>query len=345
MAVDHRDPEPTEAASASADVEHEQAPQVAHRPARGWQVVATKELADHLLSVRFIVLLVLVGLAAVASVSAAAGGIRDAASEASGTSALFLRLFTVAPERLPAFFALIGFLAPLLGIAFGFDAINGERAQGTLPRLLAQPIHRDDVINGKFVAGLSVIALMFVVLSLMVTGVGLLRLGIVPTLGEVGRFVAWLVVAIVYVGFWLAFATLCSVGLRRAATSALVAIAAWLVLTLFATLLVGLVADVLAPAPSDATADEVIANAELQQTLSRLSPNTLYQEATVVLLNPETRALGFVLPQQVDQAVRSDLSYDQSLLLIWPQVVVLVALTLGCFVAAYLLFLRQEIRA
>jgi ABC-2 type transport system permease protein len=52
-----------------------------------------------------------------------------------------------------------------------------------------------------------------------------------------------------------------------------------------------------------------------------------------------------VLPQQVDQAVRSDLSYDQSLLLIWPHVVVLVALTLGCFVAAYLLFLRQEIRA
>jgi ABC-2 type transport system permease protein len=315
------------------------------RTFRGWQVVATKELADHLLSVRFVVLLVLVGLVAAGSVYAAAGGIRDAASQVTGAPALFLQLFTVAPDRFPAFFALIGFLAPLLGIAFGFDVINGERAQGTLPRLLAQPIHRDDVINGKFVAGLAVIALMLVALALSVTGIGLVRLGIVPTLGEVGRFVAWLVVAIVYVGFWLAFSTLCSVGLRRAATSALVAIAAWLVLTLFATLLVGLVADVLAPVSSGTSADQVITNAALQQNLSRLSPSTLYQEATVVLLNPEARTVGFVLPQQVDQAIRSELTFEQSLLLVWPQVVGLVALTAACFVAAYLLFLRQEIRA
>jgi ABC-2 type transport system permease protein len=312
---------------------------------RGWQIVATKELADHLLSVRFVVLLLLVGLAAAGSVYAAASGIRDVASEASGTSALFLRLFTVAPERFPAFYAMIGFLAPLLGVAFGFDAINGERAQGTLPRLLSQPIHRDDVINGKFVAGLTIIALMLVALALFVSGIGLVRLGIVPTLGEVGRLVVWLVVAIVYVGFWLAFATLCSVGLRRAATSALVAIAAWLVLTLFATLLVGLVADVVAPAGANSAANEVLANVSLQETLSRLSPATLYEEATVVLLNPEVRTVGFVLPQQVDQAIRSELSFDQSLLLVWPQVVGLVALTVACFVAAYLLFLRQEIRA
>ena len=340
----HRVQQKLEPADAT-DAEQDDAARSTSVPTRGWQVVASKELADHLLSVRFIVLLLLVGLAAAGSVYAAASGIRDVASEASGTSALYLRLFTVAPERFPSFFALIGFLAPLLGVAFGFDAINGERAQGTLPRLLSQPIHRDDVINGKFVAGLTIIALMLVALTLFVSGIGLVRLGIVPTLGEVGRLIAWLVVAIVYVGFWLAFATLCSVGLRRAATSALVAIAAWLVLTLFATLLVGLVADVLAPAGANATGNEVLANASLQQTLSRLSPTTLYQEATVVLLNPEVRTVGFVLPQQVDQAIRSELAFDQSLLLVWPQVVGLVALTVGCFVAAYLLFLRQEIRA
>lgn len=343
MAVEHRSPK--EAAAPADPAEQDQGPEAIATPPRGWQVVAVKELADHLLSVRFVVLLLLIGLAATGSVYAAASGIRDAAAETPDTGALFLQLFTVSPERFPAFFALIGFLAPLLGIAFGFDAINGERAQGTLPRLLAQPIHRDDVINGKFVAALTVIAVMLASLSLLVTGIGLVRLGIVPALGETGRFLAWLVVAMVYVGFWLAFSTLCSVGLRRAATSALVAIAAWLVLTLFATLLVGLVADVLAPVPAEPTADELLANAGLQQNLSRVSPSTLYQEATVVLLNPEIRTIGFVLPQQVDQAIRSELSFDQSLLLVWPQVVGLVALTVACFVAAYLLFLRQEIRA
>src|SRR5680860_1146976 len=102
----------------------------------GWRVVARKELADHLLSLRFAVLLVLLGLAAVGAVYAAAGGIRDAAAQTSGIPALFLLLFTAAPERIPPFYVLIGFLAPLLGIAFGFDAINGEQPrQGALGAL------------------------------------------------------------------------------------------------------------------------------------------------------------------------------------------------------------------
>ena len=72
-------------------------------------------------------------------------------------------------------------LLPLVGIAFGFDAINGERAQGTLPRLLSQPIHRDDVVNGKFAAGLAVIGLVLVAMLALISGYGLFRLGIVPT--------------------------------------------------------------------------------------------------------------------------------------------------------------------
>src|SRR5690606_32242863 len=128
-------------------------------PRPGWRIVARKELADHVSSLRLVVLLALVGLTAAGSVYAAASGIRDAAGEAAEASAIFLRLFTAAPERFPSFFTLIGFLAPLLGIAFGVDAVNGERSQGTLARLLAQPLHRDDVITAKFAAGLRVSAL------------------------------------------------------------------------------------------------------------------------------------------------------------------------------------------
>lgn len=318
------------------------------RPRRaGWRVVAAKELADHLLSVRFLVLLVLVGLAAAGSVYAAASGIRDVAPEASETPSLFLRLFTFAPEdqRVPSFLSMVGFLAPLLGIAFGFDAVNGERSQGTLPRLVSQPIHRDDVVNGKFAAGIIVIGMILVGLTVLVAGLGLLRLGIVPTAVEVWRLVLWLVVTVVYVSFWLGLATLCSVALRRAATSALVAIAAWLVLTLFAGLLLGLVTDAIAPVPEQPTADQIIRNARLEQQIGRLSPSILYEEATIALLNPEVRTIGFLLPQQIDRAVPGTLSLDQSLLLAWPQTVGLVALTILCFAGAYILFMRQEIRA
>ena len=51
---------------------------------------------------------------------------------------------------------------------------------------------------------------------------GLFRLGIVPAPTELVRIVLWVLVTIVYVAFWLAFGMLLSVVVRRAATSALV---------------------------------------------------------------------------------------------------------------------------
>lgn len=322
---------------------------VPRAPRAGWRIVAAKELADHLTSIRILILLALIGLAAALTVSAAAGGISEAAPQGGEGAAPFLRLFTLGPERFDrfSFLFMVGLLAPLLGIAFGFDAINGERSQGTLPRLVAQPIHRDDVINGKFVAGLAVIGMILVALTLLVAGLGLLRLGIVPTGEEIGRMVSWLVLTLVYVAFWLGLATLCSVAFPRAATSALVAIAAWLVLTIFAGLLVGLVTDALAPVSDQSTGEEVLRNARLEVQIGRLSPSTLYDEATGALLTPEVRSFAtvFTFTQVEGLVVGAPLSFEQSLLLAWPQTVGLVALTVICFAAAYVLFMRQEIRA
>ena len=324
------------------------------RPRAGWRIVAAKELADHLLSVRLYILLLLVGLLGVASVYAAAGTIRDVAPGATEDPAIFLRLFTVAPERFSSFsfldlsfsyFGIIGLLVPLLGIAFGFDGVNNERAQGTLPRLVSQPIHRDDVINGKFVAGLAVIALNLLLLTAVVAGLGIFRLGLRPETLEVARLLVYLAVAVVYAGVWLAFALLCSVLLRRAATSALVTIAAWLLFTIFSSVLAGLVADAIAPAGDDAAFDQALRNARMEITISRFSPETLYREATLTLLAPDTRSVDIVLPEQADRAVPGVLTLPQSLLLVWQQITALVALTIVLFAAAYVAFMHQEIRA
>lgn len=314
----------------------------------GWRVVATKELVDAMTSLRFVVLLAILGLAAAAPVYAAATAIRDAAERVSGAPAVFLALFTLARDPVPSFVGLIAFLAPLLGIAFGFDAINGERAQGTLPRLLAQPIHRDDVINGKLAAGLAAIALTVTSMLLLVAGIGLLRLGIVPTLVEVLRIVAWLAVTILYIGLWLGFAVLCSVMIRRAATSALLAIGVWLALTLFGVLLARLAAGIIDPIGAGAAPEELLAHSRLELLLASLSPSTLYGQVTGVLLNPGQTAVG--VPSlaelfQLSQQIPSQLSLEQSILLAWPQIVVLVALLVASFAAAYVGFLRQEVRA
>lgn len=315
------------------------------RPRGGWRIVAAKELADHVLSARFAILLVIFALAALAAVHAAAGEIRDLAAGATGAPSVFLLLFTVSVDRIPSFLELIGFLGPLLGIAFGFDAINGERSRGTLPRLVSQPIHRDDVITGKFAAGIVLIAVSIVALVAVVSGYGIVRLGITPDGGDVARIATFAVIAIAYVGVWLAFAVLVSVLTRRAATAVLTTIAAWLVLTLFSGLIFGALADVFSPAGDDASAQELVDNVRTELTISRISPEQLYNEAATALLNPQVRTIGVVSAVQLDQALPDPLAWDQSLLLVWPHAVALVAVTVVLFIVAFVVFMRQEIRA
>ena len=310
----------------------------------GWRIVARKEFSDHVSSVRFIVLVVLMSLAGLAAVNSAAGPIRDAADSASQTPSIFLYLFTISPQRVPAFHEFLGILGPLLGIAFGFDAINGERAQRTLPRLVAQPIHRDEIINGKFVAGLAAIALALASVMAIVGGYGALRLGIGPTGGDLARAIAFFLVAVVYIGLWLALAILLSVTCRRAATAALTAIGIWLLFTLFGGLIAGSIADAVHSVDAQSSVDQVLANARLELNIRRLSPDQLYRDATGVLLNPSRQTTGILVTDQTN-TLPADLPLSDSLLLAWWQLVAIVGGTVALFTAAYVVFMRQEVRA
>jgi ABC-2 type transport system permease protein len=315
-------------------------------------VVGSKEFGDHLLSARFLVLVVVLGLAAAIPLYFAAATIRDAASTVTDSQAVFIALFWLAPDvgtgfTLPSVTGFLAYVAPLLGLAFAFDAINGERADGTLPRLLSQPIHRDDVINGKFAAGLAVIGIVLVSVVGAIAAFGLIRLGIVPAASEVLRIVLWVLLTFIYVALWLAFGMLLSVAVRRAATSALVGFGAWLLLTFFGGLIVSLIGGVIAPLTG--SPEEVLANNSVQETLRRFLPDTLYREASLVLLNPQVTTVSTPATiggyAQAQQRIPSLLSLDQSFILVWPQVVGLVALTVACFALAYVLFMRQEVRA
>lgn len=310
----------------------------------GWRIVAHKEFTDHVRSVRFLVLVVLISLAGLAAVNSAAGPIRDAAEAASETPSIFLYLFTLSPERVPAFHEFLGILGPLLGIGFGFDAISGERSQHTLPRLVSQPIHRDEIVNGKFVAGLAAIGVALAAVMAIVGGYGALELGIGPTWTDLARVAAFYLVALAYVALWLALAILLSVFTRRAATAALTTIAIWLLFTLFGGLIAGVVADAVHPIGSDATPRRILDNARLDLNIRRLSPDQLYRDATGVLLNPSQRSTGIVVTDQTG-ALPSELPLGESLLLAWWQLVAIVGGGIAMFAAAYLGFLRQEVRA
>jgi ABC-2 type transport system permease protein len=183
-----------------------------------------------------------------------------------------------------------------------------------------------------------------------IAGFGMLRLGIVPHGSEVLRLVSWVVVTFLYVALWLAFGLLLSVLVRRAATAALIGFGIWLLVTIFGQLITTLVGGLLTPA-ADASADTVLSSLQLQQFIERLLPSTLYQDISLVLLNPSVTAGQINAPasigqfQQGQQQIPSLLSLDQSFLLVWPEVVALVALAVICFAAAYVAFMRQEVRA
>ncbi len=321
-------------------------------PGSGWTVVAAKEFTDHLLSARFIVLVVVLGLAAAIPLYFAAAAIRGVASSVTDAQAIFIALFWLAPDvgdqvTLPSVAGFLAYVAPLLGLAFAFDAVNGERAQGTLPRLLSQPIHRDDVVNGKFIAGLAVIGLVLVSVVGAISAFGLIRLGIVPEPAEVLRILLWVLLTFVYVALWLAFGMLLSVVVRRAATSALIGFGAWMLFTFFGGLIVSLAGGVIAPLTG--SAEEQLRNNGIQEGLRRLLPDTLYREASLSLLNPQVTSVSTPATvdgyEQAQQRIPSLLSLDQSFILVWPQVVGLVAMMVACFALAYVLFMRQEVRA
>ena len=174
-------------------------------PFTGVGVVLAKEAADYLSGARMWLLEALVFLTAIASAYAAILSIRASIGE---SPFLFLRLLTMAQEPLPSFIALLGFLIPLVAIAIGFDAINGEFSRRTLSRVLAQPIYRDALLLGKFLGSLATLAVALTALWLIVFGAGLLLLGIPPRGVEVARAACFLLVTVAYGGVWLAAAML-----------------------------------------------------------------------------------------------------------------------------------------
>jgi ABC-2 type transport system permease protein len=322
-------------------------------PRAGWMVVSGKEFADHLWSARFVILLLLLGVVALIPMYFAADAIRAVAAQATSQSSIFLFLFTLAPNvgdtgvQLPGAWEFIAIVGPLLGIAFSFDAINGERADGTLPRLLSQPIFRDDVINGKFAAGLSIIGLVLTFIVSVIAAFGIIRLGIVPSAEELLRIVFWLIVTFLYIALWLSFGLLISVLVRRAATSALIAFGTWLLLQIFGGLVTKLIGGFLAPLTG--TLDQQAQNLALQQTITRLLPDTLYREASLAILNPQVSAVSNPATiggyQQAAQRIPSLQSFDQSILLVWPHMITMLAISAAFFAIAYIRFMRQEVRA
>ena len=227
----------------------------------------------------------------------------------------------------------------------GFDAVNSERSQGTLIRLAAQPIHRDSIINAKFCAGAAALFLITASLGLFLCGAGLPLTGVVPQGEEVLRITAFLFLCWVYLCVWLALSIIFSTVSRHAATAALSAISIWLFLSLFMSLVASGIANAVYPLDGLEGIFHAADNYELELAVNRISPYYLFSEAATAILNPSVRSIGVVTLSDLSGAIAGSLSFPQSLLLVWPHLVVMIGLAMAGFAAAYISFMRQEIRS
>ena len=317
---------------------------------QGLYAVFRKELADHFSSYRFVILFALIAMVSFITSYVAGLHLKEGLEGVAKPKFVFLMLFNT-PGALFSMVQFGAFFGPLIGIVLGFDAINKERAQGTLIKITSQPIYRDAVINGKFLAGVVTISIMLLSIVLVISGFGLTLVGVVPGVEEIWRLFIYLIISIFYISFWLGLSILFSILFKSIATSALASVALWIFLSFFVTLGATVVANAVAPLNAkEGTSPEILVkNTTVKERISLFSPMVLYTDASTIIINPmrkTTQSLILMGPMERISASRFEnpLSFAQSLIVVYPHVTALIAITLICFAISYLVFMLQEIR-
>ncbi|MGQ9788457.1 MAG: ABC transporter permease [Candidatus Hadarchaeaceae archaeon] len=287
----------------------------------GTREIFIKELSDNLGSKRFWLLFFIIYALGIFMTY---GAVQNLGLQRTLGKYVFLQLFVIGAQGLPSFLWVVIYIAPLLGFIFTFDTINREISSGTLGNVLSQPVHRDSLINAKFLAGVATVAITLIGVIFIEIGFAIRAWSTLPSLEEIGRILVFLLISVVYLSIWVALGILFSVIFRREGTSALASVAVWLFFSFFMYMIVS---------PLNSIAPLYF------------SPNYIFLEAAYVMLSPTVRILGPVSIEKLYGMVANPLPLDQSLLLVWSHITTLVAVTFIIFAFSYVKFMRQEIRA
>ena len=311
--------------------------------------IIKKELSDHFSSYRFIILFALIAMVILITAYMAGMNIKQSLEGVAKPRFVFLMLFTTSG----ALFSLsqfVAFFGPLIGLILGFDSINRERNEGTLSKLLSQPIYRDAVVNGKFLAGVVMTTIMMIAIILVITGLGLSTIGVVPGIEEIWRIFIYLLISIIYISFWLGVAILFSIVFRSVATSALAALAVWIFFSFFISIGANVLANSFAADANRGDQEAVLRQLKIERAISLTSPMVLYTDSTATIIDPMRKTTrSFVQMGMLEQLSISRFSgplpLSQSILVVLPYIISLLAITVICFAFSYTIFMRQEIRS
>ena len=295
--------------------------------------VASREFSDMVRSKRFIILIVIFGLVMIIPMVT-----------------LYIQVIRMMPDMpgvpMPlGFLGMMGYMlsgtlstfAPVMGLALGCDTISGEREKGTLKIVLAQPVFRDTVINGKFLAATSAVSLAVLITSLATVGASTMVMGVTPTAQEALRMALFLPFAVLFTMTYYGIATFLSTILKKTSQSVILGVTLWAVFSFVIPVIASFVA--LAIAPPRFTPGEPIDVESMRgyttivEAISSITPNYHFSKIGQHLLSPYATA-----PTQEETSITSSLMYAG------PNVLVLVIVTALVFIASYIAFTRQEVR-
>jgi ABC-2 type transport system permease protein len=172
----------------------------------------------------------------------------------------------------------------------------------------------------------------------------------VPGVEELWRIFIYLIISIIYISFWLGIAILFSILFRSTATSALAALAVWIFFSFFVSIGANILANALAPEAGAANPEDLLWRAKIVNAFSLTSPLELYTDATATIIDPmrkSARAVMTLGPMESISMSRfsGPLPLSQSILIVAPYIISLIAITVVCFAVSYIIFMRQEIRS
>jgi len=238
-------------------------------------------------------------------------------------------------------FSLVG---GILAIAISFDTINNERQKGSLKTLLSYPIYRDSIIYGKYLGGLFVIIMVSTITFLGAMGLFISVTNIALTVDTITRLAVFFGITIVYMAIFLAIGLLLSIVLPSPSTSLLASVIAWLASIQLIPNLGYAIGQILYPVRMSVSTSgtpsftQQTGFSTIRAIISAASPSTSYESIINSVLTSSQLEFtsGSVTVKSID--VMTALST------VLPNILYFVGLMIGIFAAAYVIFMRQEIR-
>ena len=233
---------------------------------------------------------------------------------------------------------IMGFFAPLIGFALGFDAVVKEKKSGSLNVLLTHPVFRDNIISGKILGSFLTLALVIVISTLISIGTLLLIIGGTLNGFELGRIAVFSIITFFYSIIFMGIGVILSIVVNDAADSLVYNVVVWFVLCILFGAIVIAIATIITGQPFGIGTSSF----ELALNMANISPLHHYAEATVGRIDLSWGGIGFA-DASIKGIFDTRFTLSQWFGEFWMNLTVLIVTPIILLIIAFIAFLRKDI--